>query len=71
LRGFWERRLKLKMHNQILIAIVSGAAVGLLLGEKAGQVKIVGDIFIRLLRMIIIPLILASMVAGIVSIPPF
>lgn len=60
--------MKLKMHNQILIAIVAGVAVGLLMGERAGHIKIVGDIFIRLLRMIIIPLILASMVTGIISI---
>ncbi|MBN2183294.1 MAG: cation:dicarboxylase symporter family transporter, partial [Sedimentisphaerales bacterium] len=33
----------------------------------ADPLKIVGDIFIRLLKVIIIPLILASMVAGIVS----
>jgi Na+/H+-dicarboxylate symporter len=59
--------LKLKVHSQILIAIVLGVVVGLLLGEKAGHIKIVGDIFISLLKMIIIPLILASMVAGIVS----
>ena len=59
--------MKLKVHSQILIAIVLGVAVGLLLGEKAGHIKVVGDIFIRLLKMIIIPLILASMVAGIVS----
>jgi len=60
-------RLKLKVHSQILIAIVLGVVVGLLLREKAVHIKIVGDIFIRLLKMIIIPLILASMVAGIVS----
>jgi Na+/H+-dicarboxylate symporter len=60
-------RLKLKVHSQILIAIVLGVTAGLLLGEKAGHIKIVGDVFIRLLKMIIIPLILASMVAGIVS----
>jgi Na+/H+-dicarboxylate symporter len=59
--------LKLKVHSQIVIAIVLGVAVGLLLGEKAGHIKVVGDIFIRLLKMIIIPLILASMVTGIVS----
>jgi Na+/H+-dicarboxylate symporter len=40
---------------------------GLVLGPKAEHIKIVGDIFIRLLKMIIIPLILASMVAGVVS----
>ena len=59
--------MKLKVHSQILIAIVLGVVVGLLLREKASHIKIVGDIFIRLLKMIIIPLILASMVAGIVS----
>ncbi|MHC4059986.1 MAG: dicarboxylate/amino acid:cation symporter [Planctomycetota bacterium] len=63
--------MKLKMHNQILIAIVAGVAVGLLLGDKAEHIKIVGDMFIGLLKMIIIPLILASMVAGIVSIGNF
>jgi len=59
--------LRLKVHTQILIAIVSGTMVGLALGEKAVHLKVAGDIFIRLLKMIIIPLILASMVAGIVS----
>ncbi|MHC4337146.1 MAG: dicarboxylate/amino acid:cation symporter [Planctomycetota bacterium] len=59
--------MKLKVHSQILIAIVLGVVVGLLLREKASHIEIVGDIFIRLLKMIIIPLILASMVAGIVS----
>jgi Na+/H+-dicarboxylate symporter len=44
-----------------------GVAAGLLLGEKAVHVKIAGDMFIRLLKAIIIPLIMASMVAGIVS----
>ena len=60
--------MKLKVHSQILIAIISGVVVGLLLGENTRHLKIIGDLFIRLLRMIIIPLILASMVAGIASI---
>ena len=59
--------MRLKIHTQILIAIVLGVGVGLALGDKADHLKVVGDIFIRLLRMIIIPLILASMVVGIVS----
>ncbi len=60
--------MKLKIHTQIFIAIILGVVAGLLLGENAGHIKVVGDIFIRLLRMIIIPLILGSMVAGIISI---
>jgi len=59
--------LKLKVHTQILIAIVLGVVVGILLGEKTAHIKIVGDMFIRLLKAIIIPLILSSMVAGIIS----
>ena len=63
--------MKLKVHTQILIAIILGFVVGILLGEKATHIKIAGDIFIQLLKAIIIPLILASMVAGIVSIGDF
>jgi Na+/H+-dicarboxylate symporter len=59
--------LKLKVHTQILIAIVLAVVAGIVLGERAVHIKIVGDLFIRLLKAIIIPLILASMVAGIVS----
>lgn len=59
--------MKLKIHTQILAAIVLGVLTGLVFGEKTAHLTIIGDMFIRLLRMIIIPLILASMVTGIVS----
>lgn len=62
---------KLKIHTQILLAVVLGVAVGLALGEKAACLQIVGDLFIRLLKMIIIPLIMATMVSGVVSIGQF
>lgn len=60
--------MKIKIHTQILIAIIAGVVAGLLLKENATHLKILGDIFISLLRMIIVPLIMASMVTGIVSI---
>jgi len=60
--------LKVKVHTQIFAAIFLGVLTGLALGEKAGHLKVVGDMFIQLLKMIIIPLIVASMVSGIVSI---
>jgi proton glutamate symport protein len=62
-----ESVLKLKIHIQIFIAIVLGIAAGIVFGEKTTHIKILGDLFIRLLKVIIIPLIMASMVAGIVS----
>ncbi|MBN1819047.1 MAG: cation:dicarboxylase symporter family transporter, partial [Sedimentisphaerales bacterium] len=60
--------MKLKIHTQILIAIGVGIVLGVLLGPHAVHIKIIGDLFIRLLRMIIIPLIVASMITGVVSI---
>jgi len=62
-----ESVLKLKIHTQIIIAIVLGLVAGIIFGEKTAHIKILGDLFIRLLKVIIIPLIIASMVAGIVS----
>lgn len=60
--------MKIKIHTQIIIAIIAGMAVGVVFGERASCLKIVGDMFIRLLKMIIVPLIMASMIAGVISI---
>lgn len=60
--------MRVKIHTQILIAMIMGVAAGLLFGHQAERIKIIGDIFLYLLQMIIIPLILASMIVGVVSI---
>ena len=39
--------MKLKVHTQILIAIVLGVGAGLLFGEKCRYIKFIGDIFIQ------------------------
>jgi proton glutamate symport protein len=60
--------MKVKIHTQILVAMILGVGAGVLLGERAGHLKFVGDIFIRLLKMIIIPLVMASMITSIAGI---
>ena len=60
--------MKLKIHTQIIIAIVLGIIIGLAFPQFAQKLQIIGDLFIKLLKMIIVPLILASMVTGIISI---
>jgi Na+/H+-dicarboxylate symporter len=71
--------MKLKLHHQILIAMVVGAAVGLPLNIMAGSGQIpeswprtaaaygkgLGDVFLQLLSMIVAPLILTSLVSGV------
>ena len=52
---------------QILLAMVLGIAVGLLAPSVAMQCKILGDIFLRLIRTAIAPLVFLSVAAGIVS----
>ncbi|HUP22896.1 MAG TPA: dicarboxylate/amino acid:cation symporter [Thermoanaerobaculia bacterium] len=59
--------MKLKLHWQVLIAMVLGAAFGLTIGEVPWVGK-VADIFMRLLRMVIVPLIFTSIVSGVAGI---
>lgn len=67
----------LQLHGQVGIALVTGFLIGVvarLLGpygfptEAFGEgVGLVGDIFLRLLKMVIIPLIFTSLVCGVAS----
>lgn len=58
----WYKRL----HWQILIAMALGTVVGLIWGEQAGlKVGWLGTLFIRLLKMVIVPLIVTSIVSGV------
>lgn len=58
----WYKRL----HWQILIAMALGTLVGLIWGEQvAPKVGWLGTLFIRLLKMVIVPLIVTSIVSGV------
>ncbi len=59
---------KIKLHWQILIALIIAVIYGLFLTDYAYLVTWMGDLFLRALRMIIIPLILTSIVSGVTSI---
>ncbi|MBE1876051.1 dicarboxylate/amino acid:cation symporter [Myceligenerans pegani] len=49
---------------QIGVAAVAGVAFGLLAGEWAANLKFVGDLFIRLIQMSIVPLVMASVIVA-------
>lgn len=55
---------KINESMQVLIAMVLGILAGIILGEKANIFAPLGDIFIGLIKMLIIPLILVSIILG-------
>ncbi len=59
---------KLALYWQILIAFALAIVFGIFLKEQVTYVAWMGDLFLRALKMIIIPLILSSIVSGIANI---
>lgn len=57
----------LELHWQVLIALGAGVLFGQLAPAAAVATGFIGDLFLRLLRMIIIPLIFTSLVSGVAS----
>ncbi len=61
----WYRRL----HWQVLIAMGLGALTGAIFGTPAADhVGWIGDLFMKLLRMIVVPLVLTSIISGVASV---
>ena len=56
---------KIKLHWQILIAIVLGFFFGLFFYEYTAYTNWIGDVFIRALKLIIVPLLLTSITSGV------
>lgn len=58
--------MKALKHPAALIglAAVAGVVAGLVLGDWAANLKVVGDLFIRLIQMSIVPLVMASVIVA-------
>jgi Na+/H+-dicarboxylate symporter len=76
-RGALDWYFKTNLLARILIGLILGAIVGIILGFFPDSVKpfvdnskFFGDLFIRLLKMIVVPVVLFSLIAGAASIAP-
>jgi proton glutamate symport protein len=58
---------KLKLHGQIFLGLAFGIFFGLFFQEYVSFLTPIADMFIRALRMIVMPLIFASLVMGVVN----
>ena len=59
--------INLKPYQQILLGLLLGVLAGYFLEENAKFLKPIGDIFIKLLKLIVVPLIFFSVLSAIIS----
>ncbi len=57
-----------KLWVQVVLGLVLGVTVGVVFKEQAADLKILGKIFIKLIKMVIVPLIFFALLSGITSI---
>lgn len=58
-------KMKLSLTVQIIIAVVAGILFGTVVGAWAGNLKFIGDIFIRLIQMSVVLLVMTSVISAI------
>src|SRR4051812_14841862 len=57
----------MKLWQKVTLGLILGVIVGVYLPEYVSAIKPIGDVFLRLIKMIIAPLIFFSLVSGITS----
>ena len=62
-----KKRLRFSLSTNIVLGLCLGVAAGLFLGEYCASLKVIGDAFIKLLQMSILPYIVVSIISGIGS----
>ena len=60
-------KLKISLPVQILIALVVGVLFGVFAHEYVKYVSWAGEMFLRFLKMIVVPIVFCSMVTGVAS----
>lgn len=50
-------RIKIHLTTQIIIGMLIGIILGAVFGTKIAGIKIIGDIFLRLIQMAVMPLV--------------
>ena len=70
IRSGWRRYRSVPIIYRIGAAFVLGSIVGLLFGEQAAVLQPLGDLFVRLLQMIVVPIIVFTLIMGVRQLSP-
>ncbi|MDV6012412.1 dicarboxylate/amino acid:cation symporter [Haloechinothrix sp. LS1_15] len=69
--GHWVRRyFQIPLIWKFAVALVAGAIVGLIVGPPIAVIEPLGELFLRLLQMLVVPLVIVTLIAGASSISP-
>lgn len=61
------KKVRFPLTAQIFVGMVLGIVVGGIVGPPAGSIKFIGDVFIKLLQVVVIPLIFLVLATGTAS----
>ena len=62
--GKW---FEIALWKRILVAMVLGIIVGFVWGDGVSVIAWIGQLFIRLIRMVVVPLVFVTLVSGVIS----
>ena len=57
---------EIALWKRILAALILGVIVGMIWGPGSESIVWIGDLFIKLIRMVVVPLVFVTLVAGVV-----
>ena len=57
------------MHTRVALGLLAGVIAGVIFGPSAAILEPLGTVFIRLLRMLIVPIVASSLIMAITSLP--
>ena len=61
---------QMSMVTQVLISLAAGIVCGLFFGEETGRIGVLGDIYIALLQMTVLPYLVVALVGSIARLDP-
>ncbi len=65
---YWlSARKGLPLWARVMVALALGGVAGFAFADHVGATKWIGDVFIRLIKMLVVPLIFTTLVSGIVA----
>ncbi|WP_333651556.1 dicarboxylate/amino acid:cation symporter [Lacrimispora sp.] len=64
------KKIKLSMTVQIIIGMIGGMLLGIGFGDKVKDIKLIGDIFLRLIQMSVVVMVMGAVIESVANLDP-